>query len=274
MTKKIVKYIILSLIFVSFADIIYANGLNIKFFTLYRNKMVLVARDDFHVPIATMSVSCSNVETPLGDFRVDGQKLRWHTVWGVSNYVQYAVRIDKHILFHSVCYGKRGDPTSLKVDTYNDIIDMRESQGCIRMRTEDAKWVYDNISNVARINIIDTDENIPRPKYFYMFPESVALTTNDFKNTYLINSPQLATYLKLYPENNGLSKRIAFDESGNAVYGELLSMPGSDEKYFMTGDLNEGNVGFLANCWLNVGDGLKGTRYHFNSQGLSDRCIE
>ena len=172
----------------------YAEDVNIGSFVLFRNKMLLIANDENLMPIATFSVSCSLTETPLGALRINGQKMRWHTVYGDHNYVQYAVRIQDHILFHSVCYSKYGDPKSLKVDTYNDIIDMNESQGCIRMRTEDAEWVYNNVKPGTIILIVDTEADLMRPKYDYMIQD--------------LNNDKEYTTMKIYNVNDGNNLNI------------------------------------------------------------------
>ena len=57
-------------------------------------------------------------------------------------YGQYACRITGSILFHSVPYEKK-DKSTLEWWEY-DKLGTKASLGCIRLKVEDAKWIYDN----------------------------------------------------------------------------------------------------------------------------------
>lgn len=57
-------------------------------------------------------------------------------------YGQYACRITGSILFHSVPYEKK-DKSTLEWWEY-DKLGTKASLGCVRLKVEDAKWIYNN----------------------------------------------------------------------------------------------------------------------------------
>lgn len=88
-----------------------------------------------------LSFVCSTGgNTPEGYYKTL-ERYRWHYLydncWG-----QYATRIVGHILFHSVPYNTE-NPADLEYEEYN-LLGTPASLGCIRMKVEDVKWVYDN----------------------------------------------------------------------------------------------------------------------------------
>lgn len=77
-----------------------------------------------------------------------GRKQRWGTLFGHTPgtyvYGQYTTDIVGNILFHSVPYTIKGDPSSLEYWEY-DKLGTKASAGCIRLTVQDAYWIYCNI---------------------------------------------------------------------------------------------------------------------------------
>ncbi|MCH5270552.1 MAG: L,D-transpeptidase [Lachnospiraceae bacterium] len=59
-----------------------------------------------------------------------------------GSYGRYAVRFNGHILFHSVPYLEKS-PDTLEWELYNQLGE-NASLGCVRLTTEDIKWIHDN----------------------------------------------------------------------------------------------------------------------------------
>lgn len=100
-----------------------------------------------YVPVRAMICSTGKTmsSTPNGTFSTKA-KYKLHElngpVWG-----WYCTRIVDHILFHSVPYKYDEDDLSdnkrLNVSYYNKL-GSRASQGCVRLTTGDAYWIYNN----------------------------------------------------------------------------------------------------------------------------------
>ena len=84
-----------------------------------------------------------------GKYKLNGTKHRWHTLFGHTPgtyvYGQYTTAIVGNILFHSVPYITKGDPSTLEYQEY-DKLGTKASAGCIRLTVQDAAWIYNNIS--------------------------------------------------------------------------------------------------------------------------------
>ena len=81
--------------------------------------------------------------TPRGVFVSPGHRdARWHYFGEFHCWAQYAFIIRGNILFHSVIFSRR-DANSLRRSTlYN--LGRKASHGCVRLKVEDAKWIYDH----------------------------------------------------------------------------------------------------------------------------------
>lgn len=80
--------------------------------------------------------------TPLGTFSAGGPCGKWYYFKKFDCWAQYAYRIDGPILFHSVIYSEK-DESTLRQSSVNNL-GSRASHGCIRLKVEDAKWIYNN----------------------------------------------------------------------------------------------------------------------------------
>ncbi|MDO4546985.1 MAG: L,D-transpeptidase family protein [Clostridia bacterium] len=88
------------------------------------------------------STGLSSTPTPKGTYQSStGPGARWHYFKKFSCWAQYAYYIQGDIMFHSVLYGsKGGSVTSSSVRNLGS----KASHGCVRLKVEDAKWIYEN----------------------------------------------------------------------------------------------------------------------------------
>ncbi len=109
-------------------------------------------------PFRVMECSSGGLKTPLGTFSTTDQ-YEWRPL--VNHvYGQYCTRITGQILFHSVPYYTE-DPSDLESEEFNKLGN-DASQGCIRLRVCDAKWIYDNCPAGTVVEIYD-DTETPGP---------------------------------------------------------------------------------------------------------------
>ena len=80
--------------------------------------------------------------TPLGTYSAAGPAGRWYYFKKFECWAQYAYRISGPYLFHSVIYSEK-DESTLRQGSVN-ALGSRASHGCIRLKVEDAKWIYNN----------------------------------------------------------------------------------------------------------------------------------
>ena len=96
--------------------------------------------DKYTIPYKAMVCSCGTYTPKSGTYKTSS-KYRWgkliHDVYG-----QYATRIVKSILFHSVPYSSNTNDTLLHNEY--DKLGTTASAGCVRLTVADAKWIYDN----------------------------------------------------------------------------------------------------------------------------------
>lgn len=112
--------------------------------------------DCYTVPVRAMICSTGSSEhaTPRGSYSV-GRKHRWRQMLG-GVYAQYLTQFYNDCLFHSVCYSK---PRSDALLTgYYEALGAPASHGCIRLQTEDAKWIYENCAAGTHVTVYDGPE--------------------------------------------------------------------------------------------------------------------
>lgn len=110
--------------------------------------------------------------TPSGTYQIS-TKYRWRELYG-GVYGQYATRIHGAILFHSVPYYTKSNH-NLCTDKYNKL-GQQASMGCVRLTTEDAKWIADNCPSGTSVEIYDDEDPGPLGK-----PEAVKIDAGDVK---------------------------------------------------------------------------------------------
>lgn len=104
---------------------------------------------NYTVPVKAMVCSIGTATPTGGKYKLNGTKHRWHTLFGHTPgtyvYGQYTTAIVGNILFHSVPYTTKGNPSTLEYAEY-DKLGTKASAGCIRLTVQDAAWIYNNIT--------------------------------------------------------------------------------------------------------------------------------
>lgn len=121
------------------------------------NCMTILAKDGangFIIPVKSFLTS-AGPDTPLGTFQTPA-KYRWRDM-NHGIYTQYATRIWKGFLIHSILYSSP-NPMTLDPITYN-YMGIAESAGCVRLVSGEAKWVYDHCALGTTVTIY----NSPKP---------------------------------------------------------------------------------------------------------------
>ena len=97
--------------------------------------------DQYEGPIYSFTCASGKKDTPtpLGTYQAGGKAGgEWYYFKDFNCYAKWAYQIVGGILFHSNTTNKpKGKPS-------NGGLGHRASHGCIRMRVEDVKWIYDN----------------------------------------------------------------------------------------------------------------------------------
>lgn len=127
----------------------------------YGANVVTVYKKDskgkYTVPIKAMICSCGTATPKSGVYPIS-DKYTWRLLEG-NVYGQYACRIVGSILFHSVPYEQK-DKSTLEWWEY-DKLGTTASLGCIRLKVEDAKWIYNNCIPGTKVEFYK--DSIPGP---------------------------------------------------------------------------------------------------------------
>lgn len=107
---------------------------------------------------------CSTgVETPkTGVYKITSFKQEWLGLQG-NVYGQYCTQIVGNILFHSVPYIEKNNPSSLEYWEY-DKLGEEASLGCIRLTVESAKWIFDNCETGTQVEFYSSEDPGPLEK--------------------------------------------------------------------------------------------------------------
>lgn len=131
---------------------------------LQASTVTVYTRDDsgaYTAPYRAMV--CSGGEsTPRGRFRLTQWRREWLDLVG-NVYGHYCTQIRGNYLFHSVPYSAYGEKDSLQWWEF-DRLGTVCSHGCIRLQLIDAKWIYDNMSNIYEVEIYDSSDPGPLGK--------------------------------------------------------------------------------------------------------------
>ena len=95
------------------------------------------------------STGLRDTPTPAGTFTNTGPGARWHYFKKWECWAQYAYYIDGDIMFHSVLYSDDDERTLNKGSVNN--LGRRASHGCVRLKVEDAKWIWDNCAAGTKV---------------------------------------------------------------------------------------------------------------------------
>lgn len=115
---------------------------------------------EYTIPVKAMICSTGGEETPLGVYNTKQKYIFRRLLYDV--YGQYATRIEGQILFHSVSYAN-GYKDTLIAEEFNKL-GSSASHGCIRLTTEDAKWIYDYCGIGTTVDIYEDDNPGPLGK--------------------------------------------------------------------------------------------------------------
>ncbi len=88
------------------------------------------------------STGLADTPTPKGTFKNTSPVVRWGYFPKYDVWAQYLYRIQGPYLFHSVLYDE-ADESTVKWGSVNKL-GSPASHGCIRLKVEDAKWIYEN----------------------------------------------------------------------------------------------------------------------------------
>ena len=140
---------------------------------------------DYTVLARVMICSTGTTSYPSkpGTYTLTGRKARWCTFpkWGGGT-AQYWTKINSEIAFHSIMYINY-DPDRPNMSTFNHL-GKRASHGCIRLHTQDAKWVYNNIGAGTQVyihNDSNTDsELVAFAKYHKSNPGDTVLSAEGY----------------------------------------------------------------------------------------------
>lgn len=127
--------------------------LNNQIVTVYRGQ----GRTEGDIARQMICSSGLNNATPLGEFimpeiqKVD-EREAWYYIGKFRLHVQYASRIVRDILFHSLPSTRNGaSPT----EETRKALGERASHGCIRLRPADSRWIAENCPPGTKVNIFD-----------------------------------------------------------------------------------------------------------------------
>lgn len=110
-------------------------------------------------PVKVMLCS-TGVETPkTGVYKITSFKQEWLGLQG-NVYGQYCTQIVGNILFHSVPYIEKNNPSSLEYWEY-DKLGEEASLGCIRLTVESAKWIFDNCETGTQVEFYSSEDPGP-----------------------------------------------------------------------------------------------------------------
>lgn len=161
--------------------------------------------------------------TPDGVYDL-GDRAEWLPLEG-NVYGQYATRITGSILFHSVPYFTQ-NKADLEIEEYNKL-GSGVSAGCVRLSVIDAKWIYDNCSEMTYVEIFESEYDGPLGKPVAAVISSGGAEGNwdptdpDRENPYMGNIPViLGAYdreIERYSDFDITAGVTALDYSGKDV---------------------------------------------------------
>lgn len=90
--------------------------------------------------------------TPYGTYTGGAPAGRWYYFKKFDCWAQYAWRFNGPYLFHSVLYSEK-DTSTLRQSSVNNL-GSRASHGCVRLKVEDAKWIYNNCPAGTTVKVV------------------------------------------------------------------------------------------------------------------------
>ncbi len=130
---------------------------------------------EYNIQIKNMICSTGDATPNSGVFEIS-DRYEWRYLVG-NVYGQYATRITGQILFHSVPYTNK-DKSTLEYWEY-DKLGQPVSKGCVRLKVEDAKWIYDNCKSGTKVEFCSDEDNSENDKYTNSMKEIKLSDYND-----------------------------------------------------------------------------------------------
>ena len=161
---------------------------------LETNTVTVYAKDDggaYTVPYLAMVCSTGDATPTSGVYYLPGNHWPWLSLQG-DVYGQYVTQIIGNILFHSVPYETMYDKASLETAEFNKL-GTPASMGCVRLQIVDAKWIYDNVDFIEKVEFYsDTDPGPlgkPEAEHLSLHDERSGWdpTDPDVNNPWLVN---------------------------------------------------------------------------------------
>lgn len=124
------------------------------------NCLTVYAKDGdkgYIIPVKAMLTSVGD-DTPIGTFYTP-EKYRWRLMVN-DTYTQWATRITKGFLLHSITYDVPEEDHLMTVG-YNGL-GVTRSLGCVRLTCGNSKWIYDNCALGTAVEIYE-DPNVASP---------------------------------------------------------------------------------------------------------------
>lgn len=174
---------------------------------------------NYTVPVKAMVCSTGTHTPTSGVYSIPG---RWS--WGLLQgnvYGQYVTKITGNILFHSVPYTQR-NASSLEYWEY-DKLGTAASLGCVRLKVEDAKWIYNNCANGTKVEFYSDANPGPLGK-----PSAKKISNYpDYLRNWDPTDPNQSNPWHNYKENNNqIENNVIKNEIQNtAVKNETTSKP-------------------------------------------------
>ncbi|MDO4266553.1 MAG: L,D-transpeptidase family protein [Eubacteriales bacterium] len=146
-----------------------------------RNSFTIYTKDGdngYIIPYKVFLTTLNSKETPLGTYKFY-VKYRWKYMHdegqtGRGIYCQFLNRFYNGYLVHSLIYKDKADSYHFDAGSYN-YLGAQSSDGCVRLRADQAQWVYNNCPNGTQITIYDDLWNIgplDRPAVEQVIPMS------------------------------------------------------------------------------------------------------
>ena len=130
-----------------------------------RNSFTVYTKDGengYIIPYKVFLCTVNGTETPLGTYKFYA-KYRWKYMHddptGRPIYCQFLNRFKNGYIVHSLIYKDKADSYYFDADSYNNL-GAQSSDGCVRLRADQAQWVYENCPNGTSITIYEDTWNI------------------------------------------------------------------------------------------------------------------
>ena len=165
-TRRYILYILLSALLIAIPG---PGGSALAAESPYRvdvdivNQIVTVYENEDGGAIVMQGLCSSGADdaTPLGNFKMpekkrDTERTEWFHFRAFGGYARYATRIHYDVMFHSLLYNRPSE-SAINEQSVRDF-GYPVSHGCIRMRTEDAKFIAENCPVGTRVHIHKNNE--------------------------------------------------------------------------------------------------------------------